>query len=119
MTDERHGAAPEAQEGEFGVHDASEPGAQHLNSARFFANRDCEYFPCHEGVDEGEFNCLLCYCPLYALGPDCGGNFSYTKRGRKTCVNCNLPHRGESGVDHVMAHYEQLARLAGERPKAL
>ena len=34
----------------------------------FFQNRDCEYFPCHRGVDEADFNCLFCYCPLYALG---------------------------------------------------
>ena len=40
-----------------------------------FTNRACEYFPCHEGVEPGSFNCLFCYCPLYALGTACGGNF--------------------------------------------
>ena len=34
----------------------------------FMQNRDCEYFPCHAGVSEEDFNCLFCYCPLYALG---------------------------------------------------
>ena len=80
----------------------------------FFANRDCKYFPCHEGVDENEFNCLFCYCPLYALGPDCGGNFTYTESGRKNCRKCILPHVGVNGVDLVAAHYEQLARLASD-----
>ena len=32
--------------------------------------------PCHKTVGES-FNCLFCYCPLYALGDQCGGNFTY------------------------------------------
>lgn len=58
----------------------------------FFQNRKCEYFPCHEGVAEEDFNCLFCYCPLYMLGKECGGNFSYTEKGIKNCKNCNRPH---------------------------
>ena len=38
----------------------------------FFQNRDCEYFPCHETKHPEDFNCLFCYCPLYALGRDKG-----------------------------------------------
>ena len=38
----------------------------------FFQNRACEYFPCHETDDPEHFNCLFCYCPLYALGELCG-----------------------------------------------
>ena len=34
----------------------------------FFSNKECEYFPCHQGADPENFNCLFCYCPLYALG---------------------------------------------------
>lgn len=78
----------------------------------FFTNRACEYFPCHEGVDEGDFNCLFCYCPLYALGPDCGGDFSYTETGRKNCKECAIPHRGDSGTKLVVARYAQIAELA-------
>ena len=37
----------------------------------FFQNRDCEYFPCHETKHPEDFNCLFCYCPLYALGRGC------------------------------------------------
>ena len=33
------------------------------NSYRFFSNRECQYYPCHEGIEE--MNCLFCYCPLY------------------------------------------------------
>ena len=86
--------------------------------ASFFTNRACEHFPCHEGIDERDFNCLFCYCPLYALGPDCGGNFTYTKSGRKNCKNCALPHVRENGVKLVSARYEQLAELARARGKA-
>jgi len=49
----------------------------------FFSHKECEYFPCHKGADPEEFNCLFCYCPLYALGKDCGGNFTYTENGYK------------------------------------
>lgn len=62
----------------------------------FFQNRACEYFPCHEGADPEGFNCLFCYCPLYALGPDCGGNFKYLDGGVKDCSACLLPHRKAS-----------------------
>ena len=54
----------------------------------FFQNRECEYFPCHTGLDPEEFNCLFCYCPLYALKDKCGGNFRYTKNG----IKCNVYH---------------------------
>ena len=59
---------------------------------KFFAHRTCEFFPCHPGADPENFNCLFCYCPLYALGRECGGNFRYTPDGIKDCTNCLLPH---------------------------
>ncbi len=40
---------------------------------KFMSHRECEFFPCHEGADPDNFNCLFCYCPLYALGEACGG----------------------------------------------
>ena len=61
----------------------------------FFQNRECDYFPCHKGADPETFNCLFCYCPLYALGEDCGGNLTYTEDGIKDCSNCLRPHRKE------------------------
>ena len=87
-------------------------------SSTFFTNRSCAYFPCHEGVDERDFNCLFCYCPLYALGPDCGGNFTYTKKGRKNCKKCALPHVRENGAKLVAARYEKLAALASEQGRS-
>jgi len=63
---------------------------------RFFSHRDCEFFPCHKGIEEKDFNCLFCYCPLYALGEDCGGNFCYTPEGIKDCSLCTLPHKREN-----------------------
>ena len=48
------------------------------NDHTYFANRECKFYPCHSGAGE-DFNCLFCYCPLYALGDRCGGNFKYTE----------------------------------------
>ena len=62
----------------------------------FTQNRDCEFFPCHEGVPEEEFNCLFCYCPLYALGRHCGGNCRFKDNGIKDCSGCVLPHKKNS-----------------------
>ena len=82
------------------------------NSSSFFRNVSCAYFPCHEGVDPRDFNCLYCYCPLYALGPDCGGDFTYTDKGRKNCTGCALPHIRDNGGDLVARHFSKIADLA-------
>ena len=63
------------------------------NSFKYFSNRDCVYFPCHEGADPDDFNCLFCYCPLYFLGDSCGGNFRFTRKGVKDCTGCIIPHK--------------------------
>ena len=88
--------------------------AELKSCSSFFQNRECEYFPCHEGVPEDAFNCILCYCPLYALGPNCGGGFSYTEKGAKDCSGCTLPHRGVEGVSRVKDMYPQIADLASQ-----
>ena len=62
----------------------------------FSQNKACEYFPCHKNADPESFNCLFCYCPLYALGENCGGNFTYTENNIKDCSNCLIPHRREN-----------------------
>lgn len=69
---------------------------------RFFQHRECEFFPCHKDVEEGSFNCLFCYCPLYSLGEACGGCYEYTAGGIKDCSRCTLPHRKEN-YDLVLA----------------
>lgn len=87
------------------------------NCYRFFQNRECEYFPCHKVNDDSAFNCLFCYCPLYALGDQCGGNFSYTEYGLKDCSNCMLPHSLQ-GYDYVLSKYPQIAELAKQNCEA-
>ena len=58
----------------------------------FFSHKACEAFPCHKGVPEEDFNCLFCYCPLYALKDRCGGNYKNTDSGIKDCSDCTVPH---------------------------
>lgn len=62
----------------------------------FYKNQECEYFPCHKTERPEDFNCLFCYCPLYVLGRNCGGNFAYRENGIKDCTNCLLPHKREN-----------------------
>lgn len=77
---------------------------------RFFQNRACEYFPCHEGIAEEDFNCLFCFCPLYALGRKCGGSFTYTESGCKSCMHCTFPHEREH-YDAVLARYGEISAV--------
>lgn len=79
----------------------------------FFQNRECEYFPCHKAVDTERFNCLFCYCPLYALGKHCGGAFRYNAHGYKDCTNCAFPHIPEN-YDKIIGRFRELAALARE-----
>ena len=69
----------------------------------FFQNRACEFFPCHPGADPEHFNCLFCFCPLYHLGDQCGGDY-VNRNGVKDCSACLYPHEP--------AHYDEIcARL--------
>lgn len=74
------------------------------HSFQFFENRDCRYFPCHDGLSA--LNCLFCYCPLYARVP-CPGNPQFIRKddGRmiKKCTACTFPHEPEN--------YERIMRL--------
>ena len=76
----------------------------------YFSHKKCEYFPCHKGADPENFNCLFCYCPLYALGDRCGGNFRYTEKGIKDCTNCQLPHKKQN-YGYITGKYRELAEL--------
>jgi len=77
----------------------------------FFQNRECEYFPCHKGANTENFSCLFCYCPLYALGEKCGGNFTYTEKGVKDCSACMLPHKREN-YEKVLGKMDAVIELA-------
>ncbi len=74
----------------------------------FFQNTECEYFPCHRIADPARFSCLFCYCPLYMLGPHCGGNFRYTEKGIKDCTNCLIPHLPEN-YGRITGKYKEIA----------
>ncbi len=82
-----------------------------MDSEKFFSNKNCKYFPCHKTDDEENFNCMFCYCPLYALGENCGGNFEFTKSGIKSCENCDIPH-SKDGVLHIEKKLSEILDLA-------
>ena len=73
----------------------------------FFTNTKCEYFPCHKTEHPEEFNCLFCYCPLYALGPDCGGNYVYTEDGVKNCTHCGIPHKKDN-YGYIIGKFQEI-----------
>ncbi len=81
----------------------------------FVQNRECEYFPCHACGDTESFSCLFCYCPLYALGENCGGSFAYTPEGIKDCSGCMKPHLREN-YDAIMTAMADVAELAKKKP---
>lgn len=82
-----------------------------MEKYKFFSNSECEFFPCHKVKDEKKFNCLFCYCPLYALGDQCGGNFNYMEDGTKDCSNCLVPHN-EKSYDYIMNKWSMISDLA-------
>jgi Zn-finger protein len=81
------------------------------NNYKFFQHKKCEFFPCHKVNNDQikDFNCLFCYCPLYALGEKCGGNFYWSERGIKVCTNCTFPHKREN-YDQVIKKLKDLVR---------
>ena len=94
------------------------------NSYRFFQNRECEFFPCHEVQDDAAFNCLFCYCPLY-LDDNCIGSPEYIITGRgqriKDCSSCLVVHSPEM-YDKVIAHLrrqDEIIRVDLRKMKSL
>lgn len=77
----------------------------------YYCNKECEFFPCHKLPENGFFNCLFCYCPLYALGDKCGGGFRYTENGVKDCSKCTIPH-SEIGYAYVTGRFAMISELA-------
>ena len=94
------------------------------NSYRFFSNKECKYYPCHEGLED--FNCLFCYCPFY-LSEKCPGKPEFVAHGEeiiKDCTNCSYPHRPESydvilnwikAANKKRTFSEEIVRKAKER----
>ena len=65
---------------------------------KFFQNKKCEYFPCHKGIPEEDFNCLFCYCPLYTLG------------------KCGFPHQ-RSNYDKVISRFQEIIAVMAASDK--
>ena len=86
--------------------------AQSAHDYPFFTHTECPYFPCHEGLAPEDFNCLFCYCPLYALGPDCGGDFTYSAKGVKVCTGCIRPHVRDAGTKLVKEKFPLIKEIA-------
>ena len=84
------------------------------NSYSYYCNMACQYFPYHKGLEGEDFNCLFCYCPLYALGDSCGGDFSHLKNGIKDCSACLFPHRPEN-YEEIVRRFGEIAALAKKR----
>ena len=66
------------------------------NSSSFFENRDCEFYPCHKGIEQ--MNCLFCYCPMYTM-QNCPGEPVYKEKNGekiKDCTNCSFPHHAQN-----------------------
>lgn len=78
-----------------------------MNSYKFFQNREREYFPCHKIENTEDFNCLFCYCPLYALGDKCGGSIHYLPSGVKSCEKCIKPHLKQN-YETIIKELEQI-----------
>ncbi|SFE71012.1 cysteine-rich small domain-containing protein [Peptostreptococcus sp. D1] len=82
-----------------------------MKKYKFFSHAECEFFPCHKlegsSLKKESFNCLFCYCPLYALGKKCGGNFSITESGVKDCTNCLLPHVRDN-YDYIISKFKEI-----------
>ena len=74
------------------------------NSSRFFANTECEYYPCHRGLKQ--MNCLFCYCPFFLSEKCPGGPIYWEADGGKIikdCSECVFPHI-PGNYDRVIAH---------------
>ncbi len=88
-------------------------------SYKFFINNSCEYFPCHKTDDLQNFNCLFCYCPLYAMGGRCPGNKRYIVNSDgsrvKDCSGCTFPHRAENYDEIVLLLAKEIANGLGQK----
>ena len=83
--------------------------AQKMPHYKFFQNSTCEYFPCHSMENTEDFNCKFCFCPLYLLGKECGGNYTYLENGTKDCSSCLIPHQ-ENGYEYVLSKLKLIKR---------
>lgn len=93
--------------------ESSAQAAEKSTHYQFFQNKECENFPCHNGVDVKDFNCIFCFCPLYMLGKSCGGNFYYTQKNIKSCKNCSFPHKRENYAK-ILSRFSEICEKVKE-----
>lgn len=76
------------------------------NSYRFFENKECKYYPCHQNIEN--VNCLFCYCPMYNYENCLGNNKYIEKNGKriKVCTDCTFPHKADN-YDKVIEFLRQ------------
>ena len=84
------------------------------NTYKFYQNKQCEYFPCHDVADSSSFNCLFCYCPLY-LKENCLGHPDYILNAKgqriRDCSGCTVVHRPEM--------YEKVLEQLGQQDQEI
>jgi Zn-finger protein len=86
-------------------------------SYKFFENKECEYYPCHDlkEYEMEKMNCLFCYCPLYR-DEDCGGNCVVLGNGIKDCSGCLIPHSegGYAWINKKLMEKYEATKLKAE-----
>lgn len=85
------------------------------NSSRFFENRECRYFPCHEGQEP--LNCLFCYCPFY-LKEKCPGNPTWLKLRKKNGEGSDAQAKEAVQTESAEAKTKGAAQMADAGPDA-
>lgn len=59
-------------------------------------NYECEYRPCHEGLED----CTFCYCPFYPCNDSLtGGSLVISKTTKEpvwSCIACIFPHKSKN-----------------------
>lgn len=78
-------------------------------SYKFFTNKECEYYPCHNLEN---INCLFCFCPLYYID-NCGGNYTVLDNGLKNCSKCKIPH-SENGYDYIIKKIKENSKQSNK-----
>ena len=86
------------------------------NGFCYFSNQACEFYPCHHVDDPEFFNCMMCYCPLYFLPEDCGGNYTLSSRGIRDCSKCTIPH-DPGGYEYIINKLKQIMKDIQTRPE--
>jgi Zn-finger protein len=51
----------------------------------FGVNKNCEYFPCHEGIED----CTFCYCPFYPCLCEEKGKFTVSEKTGEAVWDCS------------------------------